>query len=81
MEKLFVACEGHYYGGQGTVSIIEDLNVMSEITDVKYASNQNKSVNAVIDGITWAVPVDNNNSDYQEVLKWVDAGNTIADAD
>mgnify|MGYP001277493820 CR=1 FL=1 len=34
MEKLFVACEGHYYGGQGTVSIIEDLNVMSEITDL-----------------------------------------------
>tara|TARA_R100000951_G_C2599033_1_gene167590 strand:- start:64 stop:228 length:165 start_codon:yes stop_codon:yes gene_type:complete len=54
---------------------------MSEITEVKYASNQNKSVNAVIGGVTWAVPVDNDNTHYQEILKWVDAGNTIADAD
>ena len=55
--------------------------LIMNITSAKYASNENKSVNAVIEGVTWAVPVDNNNSDYQEVLKWVDAGNTIADAD
>ena len=54
---------------------------MSVVTEAKYASSKKKSVNAVIGGVTWAVPVDNNNSDYQEVLKWVDAGNTIADAD
>jgi hypothetical protein len=27
------------------------------------------------------VPKDNTNSDYQDVLKWVDAGNTIEAAD
>tara|TARA_R100000963_G_C4603301_1_gene76250 strand:- start:32 stop:196 length:165 start_codon:yes stop_codon:yes gene_type:complete len=54
---------------------------MSEVTEAKYASNQNKSVNAVIDGIIWAVPIDNTNNHYKEILKWVDAGNTIAEAD
>jgi hypothetical protein len=27
------------------------------------------------------VPIDNNNSDYIAVLAWVEAGNTIAEAD
>lgn len=27
------------------------------------------------------IPIDNDNVDYQEVLKWVEAGNTIAEAD
>tara|TARA_B110000014_G_scaffold261400_1_gene253031 strand:+ start:1605 stop:2861 length:1257 start_codon:yes stop_codon:yes gene_type:complete len=34
IEKLFVACEGHYYGGQGTVSIIENLEYVSEISEL-----------------------------------------------
>ncbi len=51
------------------------------VSEVKYASNENKSVNAVIDGITWAVPVDNTNNHYKEILKWVEAGNTIEAAD
>ena len=51
------------------------------ITSAKYASNENKSVNAVIEGVTWAVPVDTSNNHYQEILKWVDAGNTIEDAE
>ena len=33
IEKLFVACEGHYYEGQGTVSIIEYLEHISEISE------------------------------------------------
>lgn len=51
------------------------------ITSAKYASDKNKSVNAVIDGATWAVPVDTSNNHYQEILKWVEAGNTIEAAD
>jgi len=34
IEKLFVACEGHYYGGQGTVSVIENLEYVSEISEL-----------------------------------------------
>jgi|TARA_E500000305_G_C3861748_1_gene160973 hypothetical protein len=29
----------------------------------------------------WYVPKDETNTDYQEVLKWVAEGNTIAEAD
>ena len=29
----------------------------------------------------WYVPKDETNTDYQEVLKWVAKGNTIAEAD
>ena len=32
------------------------------------------------DGVDWFVPLDNANSDYQVVLAWVNAGNTIASA-
>ena len=28
-----------------------------------------------------SIPKDPNNKDYQEILKWVDAGNTIEEAD
>ena len=35
------------------------------------------------DGNKWhmAIPIDTSNSDYQDILKWVEDGNTIADAD
>ena len=55
--------------------------LIMNITSAKYASNENKSVNAVIEGVTWAVPVDTSNNHYQEILKWVDAGNTIEEAE
>ena len=33
-----------------------------------------------IAGVTTSVPIDQDNTDYQEVLEWVAAGNSIADA-
>ena len=35
--------------------------------------------NAITD-VTTSVPIDQDNMDYQEVLEWVEAGNSIADA-
>ena len=54
------------------------------ITSAQYITNHagnNVSVKAVIDGVTMSVPMDNANTDYQAILKWVAEGNTIADAD
>ena len=43
--------------------------------------NQNVAISAVIDGQTWSVPLDPNNTDYQAILEWVAEGNTIQEAD
>ena len=40
-----------------------------------------KSVKAVIDGVSWLVPIDNENTHYQAILQWVAEGNTIEEAD
>ena len=40
-----------------------------------------KNIKAVIDGVTWFVPISENNSHYQAILEWVAKGNTIAEAD
>jgi len=53
------------------------------ITKAKYIQNYNTniSVNATINGIDLAVPMDTDNRHYQAILEWVDAGNTIEAAD
>ena len=53
------------------------------ITKAKYIQtyNTNISVNATINGIDLAVPMDTDNRHYQAILEWVDAGNTIEAAD
>ena len=33
------------------------------------------------DGKIWSVPIEEANTDYQEILKWVAEGNTIEEAD
>tara|TARA_R100001015_G_C4446839_1_gene38421 strand:- start:167 stop:334 length:168 start_codon:yes stop_codon:yes gene_type:complete len=33
------------------------------------------------DEITSSVPMNEENKDYQEILKWIDEGNTIQEAD
>jgi len=33
------------------------------------------------DGKVWSVPKDEANTDYQNILKWVEDGNTIQEAD
>ena len=53
------------------------------VTSATYAkdpiTNENICVNAIIDGVNWSVPLDNENAHYQEILEWVDAGNTISE--
>ena len=53
------------------------------IASAKYIADldgANNIVEVVSDGITMCVPLDNNNIDYQAILEWVDAGNTITAA-
>ena len=54
-------------------------------TFIKYQKNkddnQNVAISAVIDGQTWSVPLDSNNSHYQAIQEWVAEGNTIQEAD
>ena len=58
------------------------------ITNAKYiaitdpAGNKSSdTIKATINDIEVFVPINENNRDYQEILKWVDAGNTIEEAD
>ena len=58
------------------------------ITSAKYApnitrdGNDTSTVEAVIDGVTWAIPNDPDNRFYKEIMRQVAAGDlTIADAD
>ena len=46
-----------------------------------YDDSINASINAVIDGETWSVPLDPNNQHYAAILEWVAEGNTIQEAD
>jgi len=38
-------------------------------------------VTLVNSNLTWSVPLDPANTDYQAILEWVEDGNTIEDAD
>ena len=56
------------------------------ITAAKYwrpftGSGENTCINVVADGQSMSVPLDNANTDYQAVMAWKDAGNTIEAAD
>ena len=45
-------------------------------------TNENSSVNCIIDGSKWSVPLDPNNRHYAEILRQVkEEGLTIKDAD
>ena len=55
------------------------------ITSAQYVESEwqagtNIGVNAVIDGETLFVPIDNGNRHYKALLDWVAEGNTITDA-
>jgi hypothetical protein len=57
------------------------MNEMT-ITSAQYVSDSNDdTIEAIIDGQTLFVPVDNGNRHYVAILAWVAEGNTIADAD
>ena len=54
------------------------------ITSAQYIADNdgnNASINAIIDEIQYAVPMDTDNRHYQAILEWVEDGNTIEDAD
>jgi len=53
------------------------------ITKAKYFQHdgRNTSIQATINGVELSVPLDEDNTDYQEILKWVEDGNTIQEAD
>ena len=55
------------------------------ITSAKYVkhykTNKNDSITIVKSGIKWSVPLDENNTNYQEIQEWVKEGNTIEEAD
>jgi len=47
----------------------------------KNKENENESIKATIDGVTWSVPLDPANTHYQAIQEWVAEGNKIKDAD
>ena len=53
------------------------------ITKAKYFQHdgRNTSIQATINGKDVCVPLDEDNTDYQAILKWVADGNTIEEAD
>jgi len=58
---------------------------VSDINACKYTAGvtgNNINVKVTLNGgAEWFVPLNNSNSDYIAVLAWVEAGNTIAEAD
>ena len=56
-----------------------------EIKNAKYIKSIPNGVNFIVqctmDGKEYSVPMDNNNTHYQAILKWVEEGNTIEEAD
>jgi len=48
---------------------------------VSSVSGQNSHINAEIDGVMMAVPINAENRHYEAILEWVADGNTIAEAD
>jgi hypothetical protein len=57
------------------------------ITSAQYLADfddntRNRAIEAVIDGVTWSVPLIQGNQHYDEIMRQVDAGElTIADAE
>ena len=58
------------------------------VTSAKYIASadplgnkSNGTIKATINGNELFVPINENNSHYQQILKWVGAGNTIEEAD
>jgi len=54
------------------------------ITKAKYYKDEQgkiTSINVIIDGVDWSVPLAEDNRHYQDIQKWVADGNTIEEAD
>ena len=58
-----------------------NISLAQYISDI-HDDSQNVLIKAVINGVTTYVPLDNDNSDYQEIMRQVADGTlTIKDAD
>ena len=58
------------------------------ITSAKYiavtdpaGNKSNDTIKATINSVEVFVPINTDNADYQAILKWVEEGNTIEEAD
>ena len=59
------------------------MNIQSVKKDKDLITNNFNNVYKVtyVDGFIWSVPLDEANTDYQNILQWVADGNTIQEAD
>jgi len=59
------------------------MNIQSVKKDKDLITNNFNNVYKVtyVDGSIWSVPLDEANTDYQNILQWVADGNTIEEAD
>jgi|TARA_R110000850_G_scaffold273679_1_gene410370 hypothetical protein len=53
----------------------------SIVTEARYLTSEDNIITAVIDGVTWSVPLDPANRHYAAILEWVADGNTIEAAE
>ena len=59
------------------------MNIQSVKKDKDLITNNFNNVYKVtyVDGSIWSIPLDDANTDYQNILQWVAYGNTIQEAD
>ena len=61
---------------------MDEMNITSAQYVLSPLTGQNSSIEAVIDGVTWSVPLAAGNTEYDEIMRQVAAGDlTIVDAD
>ena len=57
-----------------------NIKKITLVKKLKYNENL-YAYNVVADEVIYTVPIDEANTDYQNILKWVEDGNTIQEAD
>jgi hypothetical protein len=62
----------------GSIPNIKSVKKVMSGFDSSVVANLKVTYN---DDSVWIIPLNEENSHYQQVLEWVDAGNTIEDAD
>ena len=57
------------------------MNISQAKYHKDFETEENVSINCVIDGVKHSIPIEPDNRHYQAILEWVADGNTIAEAD
>ena len=57
------------------------MNIESAKYNTDILTNENCSINIVVDGVLMSVPLDENNRHFRAIQEWVAEGNTIEEAD